>query len=85
VDRARGDGPDVDPDPAFVAAERTSLRGTAGPQQGGDGESSAMRRSDLAPRLRHAAAAAGRRRSAAGSGQPAVCRHRQGHVPANHA
>ncbi len=59
LDRARRDGPDVDSRAAFVAPERAALRCAAGAEQGGNRRRARRRAGqDLAPQLRHPAAAA---------------------------
>jgi 2,3-bisphosphoglycerate-dependent phosphoglycerate mutase len=65
VDRARRDGSHVAAGGAQLAPERAPLRRAAGPRQGADrGETRRGAGEDLAPQLRHPAAAAGRRRQA---------------------
>ena len=84
VDGARGDGPDVDTRASLLALERAPLRRAAGAQQGGDrGEVRRRAGEDLAPRLRHAAAAARGRRPAHRGRRPALRRHRPARISAH--
>ena len=59
LDGARRDGPDVDPGPALLAAQRAALRGAAGAEQGPDrGQVRRRAGAGLAAELRHPAAPA---------------------------
>src|SRR5215467_7727028 len=74
VDRAGGDGSDVDPCPRIVASQRAPLWCIAGTEQGGDGGQVRRRAGEnLAAKLRHAAAAAPRWRPPTRAERPALC------------
>ena len=82
VDRAGRDGPDVDPGPQLLAAERAPLRRAAGAEQGRDGREVRRRAGqDLAPQLRHPAAGADGRRPALPRPRPALSRTWRQDVP----
>ena len=59
VARAGGDGPDVDPHPQLLEAERAALRRAPGPEQGRDrGEVRRRTGPDMAPQLRRSSSPA---------------------------